>query len=123
MGRGQPPPQIQQLQQPPPQPQQQGLPFGGAGGGPQPGSGNALLQLLQGRGAIGASGLPSALSQPTQVHASVQASASTVTITCQTFSDKARASILAPWHGLVGSRCKYVKNAQLKYSVTTCFTC
>jgi hypothetical protein len=52
MGRG---------QLPPPQ-QPQGLPFGGAG--PQPGSGNALLQLLQGRGAIGASGLPPALSQP-----------------------------------------------------------
>lgn len=53
MGRGQLP---QQQQQP------QGLPFGSAG--PQPGSGNALLQLLQGRGAIGASGLPPALSQP-----------------------------------------------------------
>ena len=56
MGRGQPPQQQQ------PQQQLQGLPFGGAG--PQPGSGNALLQLLQGRGAIGASGLPPALSQP-----------------------------------------------------------
>ena len=55
MGRGQLPQQQQQQQQ-------QGLPFGGAG--PQPGSGNALLQLLQGRGAIGASGLPPALSQP-----------------------------------------------------------
>jgi hypothetical protein len=55
MGRGQLPQQQQQ-------PQPQGLPFGGAG--PQPGSGNALLQLLQGRGAIGASGLPPALSRP-----------------------------------------------------------
>lgn len=65
LGRGQPP-----LQQSLPQQFQQQLPGFGGGGGAPPGSGNTLLSLLQGRGAIGAGAIgaggapPPSMSQP-----------------------------------------------------------